>query len=140
VTQLESRELAAELIQAIGGLVLQNDEYRSDPWDGLSIVVTLVPGRQNVTGYIYDGDSWTSRTPRGDDSFLDKCIELQEAMRSPKGEVWKQALIHITKPGPEINIKFEYDDPKRWSLKKVSLDMSDYAESLRPPRKDAAVE
>jgi hypothetical protein len=33
----------------------------------------------------------------------------------------------------KINIQFEYDDPNRWSLKNVSLDMSKYAESLKPP-------
>ena len=66
---------------------------------------------------------------------LDPLRDLQDAMAAETGNLWKQALIHITRPGPEINIQFEYDDPTRWSLKKVSLDLSDYAESLRPPRR-----
>jgi hypothetical protein len=34
----------------------------------------------------------------------------------------------------KVNIQFDYDDPKRWSPKDIkSLDMSGYAERIKPP-------
>jgi len=47
VTQLDSRELAAELIQDVGSYVLTDDSYSGRDWDAISIVATIEPGRKN---------------------------------------------------------------------------------------------
>ncbi len=88
-----------------------------------------------MTGYVYKGDEWEARGPGGFRKLVKKLRELQTLAPTPDGKTWQQCLIHITKPDYKINIQFEYDDPRRWSLKKVSLDMAaDYANSLRSSR------
>ena len=129
-----------QLIHEVGNLIVSDEQYvNPEPdrklrnWDALALVATVMPGDEGITGYVYEGEKWEARIPKEDDELFDKLLELQELTKSPEGETWKQCLIHITKPDYKINIQFEYDDPRRWSLKKVSLDMADYANSLRPP-------
>ena len=138
-----------ELIHEIGKLIITDRRYvEPEPhrkirnWDALALVAHVEPGSGDphgylggMTGYVYEGDRWEARTP-GDafELILDKLGELQALTKTPDGKTWQQCLIHITKPDYKINIQFEYDDPRRWSLKKVSLDMADYANFLRPPR------
>ena len=87
-----------------------------------------------MTGYAYKGSDWVARTPRGIlRPFLGKLEALQGEMEREGTGVWKQCLIQITRPDCEIKMMFEYDDPARWSLKQVSLDLGDYANALRPP-------
>jgi hypothetical protein len=133
VTLDESR--FQECILQVGVAILKDSEYMSNDWDEIALVITLETSGEQMTGYIYQGDLWKPRIPDDEaDNLYDLCKDLQKITRSPTGETWKQALIHVTKPGPEINVQFEYEDATRWSLKKVSLDLKDYAMSLRPPR------
>lgn len=129
---MDEEKFQALLID-LGQCILKNEKYRDREWDAVALVVTLTETDNGSAGYTYDGENWRAASMGGDE-FFDLCEDLQEITRTPSGETWKQALIHITKPGPQINVQFEYDDPRRWSLKKVSLDLKDYAMSLRPPR------
>lgn len=118
-----------ELILEIGSLILNCEDYTNYQWRGISVVVS---SDKCMTGYVYlDDGAFEAETPEFD--AMRKVLELREQMKKEGGRAWHQCLIHITKPDFKINIKFEYDDPKRWSLTKVSRDMSDYAESLKPP-------
>ena len=129
-------ELADDLVHQIGTTILNNARIKSEPWDALSFASTITTGGRQMNGYRYEGDDWEATLPKGDiELIMDMLSDLQDAMAAATGKRWKQALIHITRPGPEIDVQFEYDDPTRWSLKKVSLDLADYAESLRPPRR-----
>ncbi len=129
------------LIHEIGKMIISDQRY-VDPgspfklrtWDSLALAVTVMPGSREMTGYVYLGDRWEARGPSLGSGIYDKLEELQALTKTPDGKTWQQCLIHITKPDYKINIQFEYDDPRRWSLKKVSLDMADYANFLRPPR------
>lgn len=120
-----------ELILEIGSLIVNSPKYVGIQWQGIAVVGNFSNGRKNMTGYVYfdDGD-FKGKTPGFD--TMDKLLELREEMKKETNKEWHQCLIHVTKPDFKINIQFEYDDPKRWSLKKVSRDMSDYAESLKP--------
>lgn len=123
-----------DAILEAGRIALECLHSKGTDWDGHAIVVNVAPGHRRFNGYVYDGPNWSAFSPQEKGfEFLDVLQELQDAMAAETGNRWKQALIHITRPGPEIDIQFEYDDPTRWSLKKVSLDLADYAESLRPP-------
>ncbi|MBT2968697.1 MAG: hypothetical protein KME56_04695 [Candidatus Thiodiazotropha sp. (ex Ctena orbiculata)] len=124
------------LILEIGSLIIDNARYTEDKWIGLALMGNFSFGQERMSGYVYyeDGD-FEARTPKGFD-VLDKVGELREAMkieRNPDGKAWHQCLIHITKPGMKINVMFEYDDPERWTSKRISRDMSDYAALLKPP-------
>ena len=123
-----------DAILEAGRIALECLHSKGTDWDGHAIVVNVAPEHRRFNGYVYDGPNWSAFSPQEKGfEFLDVLQELQDAMAADTGNRWKQALIHITRPGPEIDIQFEYDDPTRWSLKKVSLDLADYAESLRPP-------
>ena len=152
-----------QLIHEVGNLIISDERYvNPEPdrklrnWDALSLVVNVASQDKGATGYVYEGEKCEARVPREARLLIKKLQELQELTKSPEGKTWKQCLIHITrqdhkflkrywhkladsflahitKPGYKINIQFEYDDPRRWSLKKVSLNMADYANSLRPP-------
>jgi hypothetical protein len=121
-----------DLVLEIGSLIVNSEAYAKYEWQAISVVGHFSQGERSTSGYVYldDGD-FQAETPGFD--ALYKIEELREEMKKETDKAWHQCLIHITKPDFKINIQFEYDDPKRWSLKKVSRDISDYAESLKPP-------
>jgi hypothetical protein len=121
-----------ELILEIGSLIVNSKAYVRYQWQGIAVVGNFSHGQERMNGYVYldDGD-FEAETPGFD--TMDKVLELREEMKKETNQEWHQCLIHVTKPDFKINIQFEYNDPDRWSLKKVSRDMSDYAESLKPP-------
>lgn len=127
-------QICNQLVLEIGSLILNNKKFATADWFGLSLVGRFGNSEKSMNGYVYFANSdFEARSPAPSFDVLDKVSELREEMAKEKGQYWHQCLIHITKPDMKINIQFEYDDPDRWSLKKVSLDMKDYADSLKPP-------
>jgi hypothetical protein len=126
-----SQNGANDMILEIGSMILNDVNYADHDWNALALVGNFSYGQRRINGYQYFRDSsFVAEIPKCDVTYQLK--QLREAMKSESGKEWHQCLIHITKPEMKINIQFEYDDPERWSLKKVSLDMSDYAQSLKP--------
>jgi hypothetical protein len=121
-----------ELIHEIGSLIVNSEDYADDKWQGITVVGDFSHGQQSMNGYAYfdDGD-FEAKIPGFD--ALRKIRDLREEMKKENDEEWHQCLIHVTKPDFKINIKFEHEDPDRWSLKEVSRDTSAYAESIKPP-------
>lgn len=124
-------ELCNALVHEIGSMIVSSDEYREDDWLGIAVVIDFSFGQQSQHGYAYlnNGD-FQARSPGFD--VLRKIRDLREQMKKEKSIEWHQCLIHITRPDYKINFQFEYHDPERWSIKKISRDMSEYAESLKP--------
>jgi len=129
------------LIHEIAEMIIPNERYANSDWDALLLVVTVIPGNKELSGYIYEGETWEARGISLDISraFFKKLLELQSLMKDKEGREWKQCLIHITRPDYEINIQLEYNDLRRWFLKKAALDMADYASSPCPLQGLAAV-
>ena len=124
-----------EVVQQLGQTIVTDPEYGKFDWQGVALMVTRKPTERRMTGYLYLADGTFSATRPGNNRKIkDLAGLLQQVMEDETGARWLKCLIHVWKPGPEIDIQFEYDDPERWKIQKVSLDMSDYAESLRPPR------
>ena len=121
-----------ELIFEIGSMIVNNPKFAKYEWQGIAAVGNFSHGQQRMNGYVYVDDGDFEAGSPGFEA-LRKIRDLREEMEKETNKVWHQCLIHVTKPDFKINIQFEYDDPKRWSLKKISRDMSDYAESLKPP-------
>ncbi|MEJ2639041.1 MAG: DUF600 family protein [Desulfosarcinaceae bacterium] len=121
-----------ELIQEVGALIVNSEEYANMQWEGIAVVGDFSHGQQRMNGYVYFDDGDFKAEIPGTDA-LRRIRELRQEMKKETNEEWHQCLIHVTKPDFKIKIKFEYEDPDRWSLKKISRDMSDYAESLKPP-------
>jgi hypothetical protein len=125
---------ANEMIMNIGAMIINDVCYLDGDWNALALVGDLSDGQRGVCGYQYFPDgTFAAKIPKKFSDVLYKLSQLREATHTEEGVGWHQCLIHITKPGMNINIQFEYDDPNRWSLGSVSLDMSEYAESLKPP-------
>ncbi|WP_149183129.1 hypothetical protein [Streptomyces sp. TRM49041] len=121
-----------ELVLKLGAEILTDKKYADDRWQGIALVGQVTGGTESMNGYVYfaDGD-FEARTPATMDVLCTIGMLHGEMKKEGKG-AWHQCLIHITRPDLRIRIRFEYDDPKRWSPKKLSRDMSEYADSLKP--------
>ncbi|MEJ2612733.1 MAG: hypothetical protein P8179_22410 [Candidatus Thiodiazotropha sp.] len=127
-----SQSKANDMIMEIGSMILSDTNYADHDWQALALVGNLSHGQRRINGYQYFRDgSFVAEIPECDVTYQLK--QLREAIKSENGKEWHQCLIHIIKPEMKINIQFDYDDPKRWSPKDIkSLDMSDYAELIKP--------
>jgi hypothetical protein len=124
---------ANDLIMEIGSMIVNDDRYFAEDWRSLALVGNFSHGQRAMNGYQYFVDgSFVAKIPKSFSDIINQLKSLRETMKNEKGEEWHQCLIHITKPEMKINIQFEYDMPDRWSVKNISLDMTDYAESLKP--------
>ena len=131
-------KLANDLIMEIGSTIVTSEEYAQDEWVGISVVGNFYQNEQSQNGFVYlSNGEFEARAPGF--PTLDKLIALRDVMNEEKGEAWHQCLVHVTRPDFKINIQFEYEDPRRWKPKKVSMDMSEYAESIKPPSLAAQV-
>jgi len=119
------------LINDIVENMLASEELKDNAWDTLALVMKFGNGARGATGYRYNGDKFTAWTPEGFTS-IDIMTELLELMAKEEGREWQQALIHVKKADMSFDMQFEYDNPHRWSPTAKSLDMSEYANSLRP--------
>ncbi len=127
-----SKKIIDDLVNEIGRLILQDKEYSADLWTSIALIGNISPGVMSMTGYQYlEGDQFSPAVPFND-TILDKMQNLKEEMKKINGTEWHQCLVTISKPDINLNIQFEYEDPNRWSLKAKSLDVSEFALSLRP--------
>lgn len=130
-----NEQAKSDQIQEIGQMILTSEKIaRLEDWHALSIVVTLREGRGgNVHGFFYrQNGEFGPTTPGKPKDTVTAFHTLRNIMEEETGDKWHQALVQLTRPGPEINIKFEYDDPQRWKPEISGLDMSDYANSIKP--------
>ncbi len=126
-------ETQAALISEIGKMIIEDRAYQSDDWQALGFVVTLDGGTRKMTGYRYPADgSFEASTPDEAGDVIRKFRALKEEMSKNGDGAFVQCLIHITKPDYKLRLQFEFDDPKRWAAKSIGMDMSEFAELLRP--------
>ncbi len=111
-------------------LIYVDPAYANENWESTAIVFDFVNGMQSMYGYIYRADdSWKSELPNGDEP-MDQMLALQAAMEKQTGKKWHRALIHIWRDTGKMNVTFEYDDPKRWTISPANLEES--VNALRP--------
>lgn len=128
-----SDEISSALIREIGEMVLDDPEFEADTWDAISLVATFHDGSEEMSGYMYFADgSFEAAAPFNIGDIVDKFLELREHMEENGQGAFLQSLLHITKPDIALRLQFEHDNPKRWWPEKVSMDMSAFAEQLRP--------
>ena len=121
------------MILEVGRMVIEDPEYRDDRWQKIALVATMGDGQREITGYQYFADGgFEAAAPEEFGAILRKLRDLRNVMESANGDLWKQCLIQITKPDYDVKIQFEYDDAERWSPKEISLDMSAFANAIRP--------
>ena len=120
------------LIHEIGSMVLASEDFATRDWDSLTLVLKFKDGRRGIHGYKYAGRSWVAATAVGFE-ISEKLVELRETMAKESGEHWNWALLTIVAPAMTIALEFSYDDENPWDLGTKSLDLSDYALSLRSP-------
>lgn len=129
-----SSETQAALISAVGEMIVEDKAMQRAPWQSLALAVTLDnDGNEEMSGYRYLEDgSFEAGSPDEFGDILDKLLELKAEMAADGDGSFQQCLIHIIKPEYKIRIQFEFDNPKRWWPKTVGVDMSEFAEALRP--------
>ena len=126
-------KITADLTHEIGGIIVADEEFANDRWQGIALVATMHDHSEEVSGYQYYADgSWEAAAPINFEDIVDKLLELREHMEKTGQGKFLQCLIHITKPNYALRIQYEYDKQKRWWPEKISMDMSQFAELLRP--------
>ena len=126
-------EKRTDLYNKITELILSDPRYNQDDWRGIGIAVTLDQNRESCSSYRYFADgTYEAGSPKQFGTLFDLLLELREHIQETEGRLFVQCLIHLTKPDNALHITYEYKDPARWSLKKISADTSDFAEQLRP--------
>ena len=119
------------LVLELGSMILADTKFTDRDWDSLSLVLKFKGNNEQMHGYKYAGERWIAASPANFD-IMDKIVELKETMAERTGESWNWALLTIVAPD-RITIDFSYDDENPWGLEAKSLDMHDYAMSLRSP-------
>ncbi|TXD35259.1 hypothetical protein FRC96_11305 [Lujinxingia vulgaris] len=128
-----SKDIQAALITEIGEMIAGDDYLQAQEWQGLGLVVTIQDGTRRMTGFRYLEDgSFEADTPDNGGDVMRKLRELKHAMIANGDGAFVQCLIHLTRPDYELRLQFEFDDPTRWKPKKISMDMSEFADLLRP--------
>lgn len=120
---------ADRVLHELGQMVIADGEFAGKDWQGITLVIQVEP-RKRLFGYRYTSDGkWESAIPEGRPAIL-KARELADTMKLPGKDGWKTCLVQISRPGPEIKVDFEYDDPNRWDVTPANLDAR--VEELRP--------
>jgi hypothetical protein len=121
-----------ELIKQIGRDIVLDPRYRSRAWSAIALVGVCAADGPSMHGYLYRLDgSWSGEVPEdADGRILDGIVELRRAMIAERGDQWHQCLIQIVRERQEMSIKFEYDDPDRWSVSPANY--QEMVEMLRP--------
>jgi hypothetical protein len=123
----------AQLITEIREMIIQDITYQTNPWYSLAVAVTLTHETEEMSGYLYQEDgTFEAGSPYEFGNVLDKLLELKSEMETNGDGSFLQCLIHVTKPDYKIRLQFEYENSKKWGSKSFSMDMSDFANLLRP--------
>ncbi len=103
---------ADALVSEIGQMIIADPNYSGRDWSGIALVVEVAE-RKRMYGFVYlaHGD-WEAETP-DDFDVIERGRDLADAM-TVDGKRWKRCLIHISRPGPKIDIHFDYDDTGEW--------------------------
>lgn len=103
---------ADALVNDIGQMVIADANYATRDWTGIALVIEVAQ-RKRMYGFVYLADGeWEAETP---DSFdvIERAVELNEVMAGG-GNGWTRCLVQISRPGPKVTIRFDYDDTGEW--------------------------
>lgn len=121
------------MIDEIGGMIVEDERFQAVPWQAIAIAVTLADGQREMSTYRYLEDgSFQAGSPKAAGAILRKIRALKAQMEADGDGAFQQCLIQITKPDYKLRLQFEFDNPKRWWPGDLGMDMSGFAESLRP--------
>lgn len=122
-----------ELIHEIGEMIATDREFLDRDWDSPSLVFKLKDGQRSVHGYKYGGDEHWTPASIDDFAILHRVVDLRTAMAGRPSEPWNWCLLTIVAPDMKIALDFSHEEKNPWGLETKSLDLHDYAMSLRSP-------
>lgn len=130
---MTSKEKQAQLITELGEMIVEDEKYQTKPWHSLAIAITLTKETEKMSGYLYQEDgTFEAGSPREFGDVLDKLLELKAEMVADGDKPFLQCLIHIKKPNYKIRLQFEYENATKWAPISKGLNMSDFANLLKP--------
>lgn len=130
---MTSKEKQAQLITEIGEMIVEDYITENIDWEALGFAITLHNGTRRATGYRYlkDGD-FEASIPEEFGDLIKKVDVLKNEMTQNGDGTFVQCLIYLTKPDYTIRLQFEFDNPERWTRKSTGMDMSAFANLLKP--------
>ena len=119
---------ADALVHQIGQAIIADGNYAARDWGGIALVIEVAQ-RKRMYGFVYLPDgSWEAETP-DDFDVIDHARALADVMAAG-GSRWTRCLVQISRPGPKIDIAFDYDDKGEWVV--TPANHQSIAEKLRP--------
>ena len=119
---------ADALVQEIGQAIVADPNYMGREWSGIALVIE-VAARKRMYGFVYDANGdWEAETP-DDFDVIERAAELNRVMAAG-GNDWTRCLVQITRPGPRVTIRFDYDDTANWVV--TPSNHAEVVERLRP--------
>ncbi|TDK21699.1 hypothetical protein E2F46_14245 [Luteimonas aestuarii] len=117
----------------IGEMIADDAAFQPPDRVGLGMVVTLSGGTRRMTGFrhLADGD-FIPDTPDEAGDVMRKTRDLRDALVFDGHGAFVQCLIRLTRPGGRLRLQFVFDAPKRRVPRGIGLDMSEFAQGLRP--------
>lgn len=119
---------ADEIIQEIGMVIIDDENYADLEWESLSLVINL-DDRKSMYGYTYDEDGDATEQVPEESDVIDLAIKFRDVMTANGDEPWKAMMIQITGEDASINIEFDYDGDM-WAV--IQDDLKGLSELLRP--------
>lgn len=119
----------ADLIVEIGESIVEDPAINLRPWQAIALVATFSDDGEAVNGYLYGADGeFEPISPDNMIDLIDKLSDLRDEMIGNDSARWHQCLMQISKPNYGFRIRYEYDDPTRWSLRSDN----DLVDTIRP--------
>lgn len=119
---------ADALVHEIGQRIVADPNYSGRDWTGIALVIETAQ-RKRMYGFVYQADGeWEAETPE-DFDVIERGVELAEVMAAG-GARWTRCLVQIRRPGPKIDIRFDYDDTGEWVV--TPGNHAEMVEKLRP--------
>lgn len=126
--EMYDNESADALVAEIGRMIIADPNYAPRDWTAISLVIE-VASRKRMYGFVCLGDGvWEAETPH-DFAVIEKADELERIM-ARRDRPWMHCLVHITRPGPEVTIKFGEDEIGDWAI--TPANHAEMVEKLRP--------
>jgi len=106
------------LIVEIGKSIVLDERYQAQDWTAIALVGDFSDGREAMHGVVYQADgTWQGEVPEDpEDVILDTMLELKRVMTEKRQDTWHQCLIQLNRETEEVKVKFEYNNPSRWSM------------------------
>ncbi|MEV6774507.1 hypothetical protein AB0N05_38300 [Nocardia sp. NPDC051030] len=117
-------EEAVRIVESLAELVVDDQNFKNRPWDGLTLISQIRERGESLSGYIYTADGRARSLIPQDREALDRFVELRSAMTDPGEPGWKVCRFRIKRADMSVSLDFEYRLSRRWEISDAQIRQS----------------